>query len=149
MSILLRRFHIAIIGQPNYGICQSIQLRFQWQPFLIVLRNSYPHHYRTYGSFVNESGHVKRVRWFPLNSGLPAVSQRVHRAPYSHAAFVEHMGVNHGGSYVLVSKELLDCPDVVAILKKMCCERVPEGMTGYALHQAGLTDGCTDCFLDS
>jgi len=47
------------------------------------------------------------------------------RAPDSHTAPVQHMGIDHGGSYVLVPEELLDCSNVIAVLKQVCCEGVP------------------------
>ena len=47
------------------------------------------------------------------------------------------MGVNHGGRYVVVAKQLLNGSDILAALKKVRCERVPERVTASMLSDSG------------
>ena len=35
---------------------------------------------------------------------------------------VQNMGINHGGAYITVAKKFLDCADIIAGFKKMCCK---------------------------
>lgn len=45
--------------------------------------------------------------------------EAVRRAVHSTSASVQDMGIDHGRTDVLMPKELLDRPDVVAVLKEM------------------------------
>jgi len=43
------------------------------------------------------------------------------------------MGIDLGGLDVAVAEELLDGPDIVAVLEQVGGEGVPEGMAAYSL----------------
>ena len=72
----------------------------------------------------------------------------VERAPHAATATVQDMGVDHGGADVLVSEELLDGADVVAVLEEMGGEGVAEGVAGDALGEGGVAVGLGDGALD-
>jgi hypothetical protein len=57
------------------------------------------------------------------------------------------MGVNHGGSHILVAQELLNRADIVTILKQMCGKRMTEGVTGGILGDLRFHDGLLHSFL--
>ena len=71
----------------------------------------------------------------------------VQRAADGKTRFVEDMGVNHSGGYVLVSEKLLHCTDVVATLKKMRGKTVPERVAAGCFGNARLLDGEFDGVL--
>ena len=45
---------------------------------------------------------------------------------HPHTGLVEHMGVNHRRAHIFVPQQLLHGSNVVAVLKEMGGERVPE-----------------------
>ena len=47
------------------------------------------------------------------------LTQRIGRASDATTTTIEHMGIDHRCFHVLVTKQLLNCPDIVAILKQM------------------------------
>ena len=51
------------------------------------------------------------------------------------------MSVDHGSAHVAVAEQLLDRPDVVAILKQVCRERVPERVAAGGLRDASALHG--------
>jgi hypothetical protein len=51
---------------------------------------------------------------------------------------VEHVGVDHGGLHTLAAQQLLNGPDVVAVLQKMGRDAVPQGVDGRRFGQARL-----------
>ena len=48
---------------------------------------------------------------------LAQADHRKIRSPDRGRARVEHMGINHRRAYVVVTKEFLNCTDVVALLE--------------------------------
>src|SRR5437870_5739930 len=73
-------------------------------------------------------------------SGYVVPSARVKRAVDRTAAALQHMGIDHGGTHVLVSQEFLQGTDIVAVLQQMRGETVPQGVTAAALGDAGLLE---------
>jgi hypothetical protein len=63
------------------------------------------------------------------------------------AGTLQDVRVDHGGLDVRVTQELLDRPDVVAILEKVRSEGVPEGVTTCVLVDAHLPNGLLYCSL--
>src|SRR3954453_17468296 len=53
------------------------------------------------------------------------------------AATVEDMGINHGRAYIGVSKQLLNRPNVVAVLEQVGRERMSQRMAAAGLADAG------------
>src|SRR2546425_7268723 len=64
----------------------------------------------------------------------------VGRAAHARRATVQDMGVNLRGGHVPVPEQLLDSPDVVVLLEKMCREGVAQRVGCAALGDAGLSD---------
>ena len=64
----------------------------------------------------------------------------VGRAAHARRAAVQDVGVNLRGGHVPVPEQLLDSPDVVVLLQKMCRERVAQRVGCAALGDAGLAD---------
>src|SRR5947209_8638879 len=63
----------------------------------------------------------------------------VERAPYAAtASTLQHVRVDHCRLHVRVAEELLNRPDVVAILEKVRSERVPQAVTARVLMNAHL-----------
>lgn len=50
------------------------------------------------------------------------------------------MGIDHGGTDVLMSEEFLDGANVVAFFEEVGRERMAEGMAAAVLGNAGLAD---------
>ncbi len=61
---------------------------------------------------------------------------------------VEDMGVNPGGLYLLMTKELLDCSNILAPFQQVCYKRMPECITRGSLGQSSLGDGILHRFLN-
>ena len=59
------------------------------------------------------------------------------------------MGVDHGGFDVFMTEEFLDGADVVAVLEKVGCEGMAEGVTADAFGKVGGSGGLFECFLES
>ena len=59
------------------------------------------------------------------------------------------MGVDHGGFDVFVTEEFLDGADVVAVLEKVGCEGMAEGVAADAFGEVGGSYGLFKCFLES
>ena len=59
------------------------------------------------------------------------------------------MRIHHGGFHIFVPEELLDRPDVVALLQQMCGKTVAEGMAADALVEAYRTPCLTHSLLQS
>jgi hypothetical protein len=57
------------------------------------------------------------------------------------------MSVNHRRLYVLVTKKLLNSPDVIAIFEQVGSEAIPKRVTGCVLGDSGLADSRVECFL--
>ena len=51
------------------------------------------------------------------------------------------MGIDHCGADVLVTKQLLDRPDVVAVLKQMGPKRMTKSVATHWLGDSGFPDG--------
>ena len=71
----------------------------------------------------------------------------VERAFHAKNVFAGDMGVNHCCLQVAVPEELLNGSYVVAILEKMGCEAMPEGMNRGLAIDAGSIDGVLESFL--
>ena len=54
------------------------------------------------------------------------------------------MGIDHGRTDVLMPKEFLDRPDIVAVLKQLGGKGMPEGVTTGRLGDPGFPDGLFD-----
>src|SRR6266511_2515451 len=67
----------------------------------------------------------------------------VGRAAHARRAPVQDVGVNLRGGHVPVPEQLLDGPDVVVLLQKMCREGVAQRVGCAALGDAGLPSGCS------
>ena len=65
------------------------------------------------------------------------LSKDVHRTSYAAPAAVEDVGVNHRGTDIPVTQQLLDRPDVVSVLEQVGGERVTECVAGAMLFDAG------------
>ena len=71
------------------------------------------------------------VRW-TRKSGPPEHVGRASDAGGPRA--VEDAGVNHGRFHVLVTQELLDRPNIIAVLNQMGGERVPKSQAARELQ---------------
>ncbi len=58
------------------------------------------------------------------------------------------MGVDHGGGYILVPKELLDGADVVSTAQKVSGKRMAQGMRGGCFLDPGLSESLFDGTLE-
>ncbi len=58
--------------------------------------------------------------------------------------FVQHMGINHDSSDVLMPKHFLESPDIVAGFEQMGGKGMPKSVTGGALDDARLADRILD-----
>ena len=54
---------------------------------------------------------------------------------------VQNLGADHGCAYALVPKKFLNGADVVARLRQVCGEGMPEGVGSDVLDASGLADG--------
>ena len=63
--------------------------------------------------------------------------QAVCRAADPSTTAAQDVGVDHGGADVAVPEELLDRPDVIAVLEQMRSERVPQTVTRRPLGNSG------------
>jgi hypothetical protein len=68
-------------------------------------------------------------------------SRRVQRAADSTCAVAEDVGVDHGRRHVAVAWELLAGADAVAVLQKVGCEGMAEGVASGTLVDAGRANG--------
>ena len=66
-----------------------------------------------------------------------APSARVQWAVDPTSSALQHMGIDHGCTHVLVSQEFLHRTDIVAVLQKMGGETVAQGMTAPTFWNAG------------
>lgn len=71
-------------------------------------------------------------------------SEAVCRAIHSLSASIEHMRIDHRRADVFVPEQLLNRPDVVAILKQMGGKGMPEGVTTGRLGDPGCPHGLSD-----
>src|SRR5436309_12288048 len=65
----------------------------------------------------------------------------VGRAAHARRATVQDVGINLRGGHVPVPEQLLDSPDVVVLLQKMCREGVPQPRAGGAAGAGASPDG--------
>ena len=56
------------------------------------------------------------------------------------------MGVDHGGFDVFMTEEFLDGADVVAVLEKVGCEGMAEGVTADAFGKVAVRVACLSAF---
>jgi hypothetical protein len=57
----------------------------------------------------------------------------IQRATHPPPAFVEDMGVDHGGFHILMPQQFLHSADVVAILEQVRGKAMPKGVAAYSL----------------
>jgi hypothetical protein len=74
-------------------------------------------------------------------------SGAVERASHRQPAAVQHVSVDHGRLHVGVAEQLLNGPDVVAVLQEVGRERVPEGVARRRLREPGGSYRGTDRVL--
>jgi hypothetical protein len=65
------------------------------------------------------------------------------------AAALKDVGVDHGGTHILVTQQFLDRADVIAILEKVSREAVAKGMAGHAFADTGLPSRFFDSVLQA
>ncbi len=63
---------------------------------------------------------------YVLYAGL--ILQSIHRAADSHRAAIEHVGIDHGGPQVFVTRQFLHDANVGNIFQELNCESVAKGM---------------------
>ena len=87
-------------------------------------------------------------RFAGLQNCFPLRGLTIQWAFYRQAAALKHMGVDHGGLYILVSEEFLNCADVVAALQEMGGEGMTEGVaTDWFVCDTGQAGGGVHGFL--
>ena len=74
-------------------------------------------------------------------------SSGIERTAHGEAAFAQDVCVYHGGLDVLVPKEFLDGPDIIAILQQVGGETVSEGVTTDGFIDASQFDSPPDGLL--
>lgn len=57
------------------------------------------------------------------------------------------MCIDHGSAHVFVAQQLLNSPDVIAVIEKMSCEAMPESMTASMLGNVREGDSSFDTSL--
>ncbi len=87
----------------------------------------------------NTAGIVSLFR-FP-SKALPANSESIGRAVDSLPASVQHMGVDHRRAHIFVTEQLLDRPNIIAILKHVRRKRMPGGMATGQIGYLGFAGG--------
>lgn len=75
-------------------------------------------------------------------------SETVQRTPDSLRSPIQHMGVDHGCSYVLMAQQLLDRANVIAIFEQMSRKGMPEGVRRHSLGQSSTTSSGPNGSLD-
>jgi hypothetical protein len=85
----------------------------------------------------------------PVPRGLKiiAASQLISRTGNRYAGAIQHMSINHGRGHVSMPQQLLHCPNIIARLEQMRCERVSERMAVNPLTDIGPSGGGPDCLL--
>ena len=71
----------------------------------------------------------------------PGTLERIGRAAYASTALVQHVSVYHCRVQVTVSQQLLNRPDVVAILQPLSRERMTEDMRRGRLGDSRFKNG--------
>lgn len=66
------------------------------------------------------------------------------RAVYTQSPSIEGMSLDHGRTDVLMPKELLDRPDIIAVLKPMGGKRMPERVATGRVGDPGFPNGFFD-----
>ena len=66
---------------------------------------------------------------------------KVRGTAYPQWAAVEHMGVDHGGTQIIMAQQLLDRADVLAPLQQVSCKGVSEGVATGLLGHPSLRQG--------
>lgn len=80
---------------------------------------------------------------------LPDCFRTIRRTPDSEVSSIQHMRINHRGTHVPMTQQLLNCPNVVSALEQMRREGMPKRMTSdSACNRRSLyclTNGTLDC----
>jgi hypothetical protein len=84
-----------------------------------------------------------RFRQYPTLGGLP-----IQRRFNSESATLENVGIDHGGFDILVSKEFLNCADIVAVLQEVGGEAVAKGVRGNSFLNISGLGSFFDGFLE-
>ncbi len=74
------------------------------------------------------------ARALSTNSALASWNE-IRRAPYTEAAPIENVGVDHRRSDASVPEELLHRSDVIAVFEQVCGEGVPKSVAGGSLRE--------------
>ncbi len=72
----------------------------------------------------------------------------VPRTPHPQAATIQDVGVNHGSTYVPVTKQLLNRSDVMPVPEEMRRKGVSKGMAGRPLREPDPRDRFAHGTLD-
>lgn len=102
----------------------------------------------TFGSRFSDSWANTEVRPYEV-LGFIVHGSAVEWTADAASAPVQYMGVDHGGFDILVTKQFLDRPNVVAIFQQMRGEGVAEGMTTANFLNLCPRDGCFDGALNT
>lgn len=80
--------------------------------------------------YFDHLGSFRRMSYMaPYKSSVPYVdSKAIHRTSNASPAPIQHMSINHCGFDVFVAEQFLDGSDVIAVLKQVGGERMPQGM---------------------
>ena len=71
---------------------------------------------------------VKLGKKGSLSQGAQRSQSFIQRTPYGTTPFIQDMSIDHGGSYILVPKQLLHCSNVISVPKQFRREAMPESM---------------------
>ena len=66
------------------------------------------------------------ARYWPADYRLCLISQSVRRAGNTSATFVQNVGIDHCGTYIIVPQELLHRPDIISSLQEMSGKGMPK-----------------------
>ena len=70
-------------------------------------------------------------------------------AANSSSAFVQNMGINHGGTDVFVAQQFLNCTNIVSVLQEMGGEAVTKCMTADEFINPGHLRSFLDRFIQT
>ena len=72
----------------------------------------------------------------------------IQRTPRAVSTSFNDMSVDHGGFYIRMTKQLLDCANVGAALQQGRCKRMSHGMAGDPFQDLGFRRCLFDSLLD-
>lgn len=77
----------------------------------------------------------------------PVASRVIERAAHPAPAFVQHMGIDHRRFHILVSQQLLDRPNVIAIFQQVGSETMAQRMARDAVGEGQALGRASHCSL--